>query len=221
MSNDKEDNVTMTAVSPYNEPPETMGDSVGSNIEVSLSIDTDDVYKDADQTKIGFTCGAFDLLHAGHTLMLQEARQQCDHLIVAVQTDPTIDRPKKNRPVQSYEERLTMVRAIRWVDEVCQYDTEEELYSILQEINPDIRIVGVDWKDKEYTGHDLDIEVYFNSRDHDWSTSDLRKRVHLAEEKKIGFNRRSMAVNNSTAHLDMLDRFPNLRNNQESDGAKD
>tara|TARA_A100000164_G_C21755739_1_gene699205 strand:- start:2 stop:502 length:501 start_codon:yes stop_codon:yes gene_type:complete len=137
---------------------------------------------------IGFTCGAFDLLHAGHALMLAEAREQCDHLIVAVQSDPSIDRPEKNAPIQSYEERLTMIRAIRWVDEVVTYDTESDLYALLQKILPDIRIVGADWKDKEYTGFDLPIKVYFNSRDHSWSTSDLRKRVYDAEKLKKDWN---------------------------------
>ena len=170
-----------------------------------------------DQKTVGFTCGAFDLLHAGHALMLAEARQKCDHLIVAVQSDPSIDRPEKNKPVQSYEERLTMVKAIRWVDEVREYDTEEQLRKILLEINPDVRIVGADWKDKEFTGHDLDIDVYFNTRDHGWSTSDLRRRVHSAEEKKLRDERHNEAVQNSTAQLDMLDRYGRNRKGGTSD----
>ena len=131
-----------------------------------------DVYKKT-SLRVGFTCGAFDLLHAGHALMLCEAKAQCDHLIVAVQSDPSIDRPEKNKPIQSYDERITMVNAIRWVDEVRTYDSEDELYKLLQEISPDVRIVGADWKGKKYTGHDLDIEIYFNTRDHSWSTSCL------------------------------------------------
>ena len=113
--------------------------------------------------KIGFTCSCFDLLHAGHVLMLAEAKEQCDHLIVAVQSNPRIDRPEKNIPIQSYEERLIMVKAIRWVDDVICYDTEEDLYSLLVDITPDVRIVGADWKGKDFTGHDLDIEVYFKN----------------------------------------------------------
>ena len=134
--------------------------------------------------KIGFTCGAFDLLHTGHALMLKEARAQCDHLIVAVQSDPSLDRPEKNSPIQSYEERTIMVKAIRWVDEVRFYDTESDLYALLEEIKPDVRIVGIDWQGKQFTGCELPIKIYFNSRDHGWSTSDLRDRVYRAESDK-------------------------------------
>ena len=132
--------------------------------------------------KVGFTCGSFDLLHAGHVLMLEEAKEQCDHLIVAVQSDPSVDRPGKNKPIQSYQERITVVGAIKWVDELRFYDTEADLLKLLKEIMPDIRVVGADWQGKEFTGHELDIQVYFNSRDHGWSTSDLRARVYDAEK---------------------------------------
>lgn len=178
----EENDVTSSAVSPYN----------------NLSVKKDRV--------VGFTCGAFDLLHAGHALMLAEAREQCDHLIVAVQSDPSLDRPEKNSPVQSYEERLTMVESIRWVDDVICYDTEQDLYRLLVELSPDVRIVGADWRGKEFTGHDLDINVYFNSRDHGWSTSDLRARVHAAEEKKNLVKKRTEASFNSVANLDMMDK---------------
>ena len=134
--------------------------------------------------KIGFTSGAFDLLHAGHALMLKEAKDQCDHLIVAIQSDPNINRPEKNSPVQSYEERTIMVKAIKWVDEVRFYDTENDLCELLKEINPDVRVVGADWQGKQFTGCELPVRVYFNSRDHDWSTSDLRDRVYQAELTK-------------------------------------
>jgi glycerol-3-phosphate cytidylyltransferase len=183
MSEDKEAVVNMVPISPYRDIVETLGDSVGTpNIGVSVIMDPD---LSEEEPKIGFTCGAFDLLHAGHVLMLEEARQQCDHLIVAVQSDPSIDRPEKNTPLQSHEERLIIVESIKWVDEVITYDTEDQLYSLLQEINPDVRIVGADWRGKTYTGHDLDIDMYFNTRDHSWSTSELRKRVHSAEDEKI------------------------------------
>ena len=135
--------------------------------------------------KIGFTCGAFDLLHAGHVLMLEEAKSQCDYLIVGLQSDPSLDRLDKNRPIQFYDERIIVVKAIRHVDEVVLYDTEEDLVNLLKAIQPDIRIVGTDWKGKPFTGHELPIHVYFNTRDHGWSTSDLRKRVCEAECKKL------------------------------------
>lgn len=135
--------------------------------------------------KVGFTCGAFDLLHTGHALMLKEAKTVCDYLIVGVQSDPSIDRPEKNKPVQTYEERIISTESIKYVDEIVLYDTEEDLYNLLKNINPDIRIIGSDHKGKPYTGDDLEMETYFNSRDHIWSTSYLRERVYEAEKKKL------------------------------------
>ena len=132
----------------------------------------------------GFTCGAFDILHAGHALMLKECKQYCDYLIVGLQRDPNIDRPEKNKPVQSYEERDIMLKSIRWVDEVVYYDTEDDLELLLQSLDINVRIIGADWKDKEYTGKKLGIPVVFNSRDHGYSTSSLRKRVFQAEALK-------------------------------------
>ena len=132
----------------------------------------------------GFTCGAFDLLHAGHALMLEECKSYCDYLVVGLQRDPSIDRKNKNKPVQTYEERDIMIKAIRWVDEVVYYDTEKDLYDLLKNIDVDIRIVGADWKDKPFTGHDLPLKVVFNSRDHGYSTSSLRSRVHQAEDTR-------------------------------------
>jgi len=140
--------------------------------------------KEGRKRKVGFTCGAFDLLHAGHVLMLEETKSQCDYLIVGVQSDPSLDRLNKNRPIQFYDERIIMVKAIRHVDEVVLYDTEEDLVNLLKNIQPDIRIVGADWEGKSFTGHELPIPIYFNSRDHGWSTTDLRNRVYNAERKK-------------------------------------
>ncbi len=156
--------------------------------------------------RVGFTCGAFDLLHTGHALMLEEAKAQCDWLIVAVQSDPTIDRSNKNKPIQAYDERITMVKSIRWVDEVVFYDTESQLYTLLSDLRPDVRIVGADWKGKKYTGWDLDIEVYFNTRDHGYSTSDLRDRVFKAELEKRNSAWRKKVAESSTANLDMRDK---------------
>ena len=137
----------------------------------------------------GFTCGAFDLLHAGHILMLEEARSVCDRLIVGLQTDPTIDRPDKNKPIQSLDERKIQLRAVRYVDEIVQYNTEEELYELLQFINPEVRIVGADHRGKDFTGHDLPIKIYFNSRDHQWSTTELRERIYQNELEKARVNK--------------------------------
>lgn len=134
--------------------------------------------------RIGFTCGAFDLFHAGHVSMLREARQQCDYLIVGIQSDPTIDRPEKNKPVQSLIERQIQVAACRFVDETIVYETEEELVAILKTMPIDVRIVGSEYKTKMFTGRDLPIEVYYNRRAHEFSSSQLRERVYMAEYNK-------------------------------------
>jgi glycerol-3-phosphate cytidylyltransferase len=140
--------------------------------------DLQEKYKDQ---KIGFTCSCFDLLHAGHCLMLKDCKEQCDVLIVGLQTDPTLDRKSKNKPVQSYEERWVTINSIKFVDEVIRYATEDDLLNILKYLNPDIRILGSDWKDKPFTGQELPIKIHWHDRDHDWSTSGLRKRVVKAE----------------------------------------
>ena len=133
--------------------------------------------------KIGFTCGAFDLLHAGHVLMLKEARDQCDYLIVGLQTDPSIDRQEKNKPIQSLEERQVQLDAIRFVDEILIYKTEKDLFELLQRVKPDLRIIGADHRGKKFTGCELPMEVYFNSRNHSYSTSELRTRITEASGK--------------------------------------
>ena len=135
-------------------------------------------------TKVGFTCGAFDLLHAGHVLMLKEAKEQCDYLIVGLQYNPAVDRPEKNRPVQSFEERSIVLSAIKYVDKVILYETEKDLYAVLKNINPDVRIIGSDWSGKKFTGDDLPIKIYFNCRDHGWSTTALREKIYLKELAK-------------------------------------
>ena len=135
--------------------------------------------------KKGFTCSCFDLLHAGHAKMLQDARNQCDYLIVGLQTDPTVDRPDtKNKPIQTLEERQIKLSAIRFVDEIVIYTTEGQLYEYLRDNPPDVRILGTDYKGKDFTGKDLDIDIYYHKRDHDWSTTNLRKRITKEENKK-------------------------------------
>jgi glycerol-3-phosphate cytidylyltransferase len=132
--------------------------------------------------KKGFTAGAFDILHAGHCLMLEEAKKHCDYLIVGLQNDPSTTSEeyrgkRKDKPVQRLDERYIQLMANRYVDQVVIYDTEEDLYKLLKDLMPDIRIIGMDWKGKNYTGHDLPIEVYFNSRSHTYSATELRKRI--------------------------------------------
>ncbi len=133
---------------------------------------------------VGITFGSFDLCHYGHALMFEECKQYCDYLIVGVQSDPSIDRPEKNSPIQSHKERLGIVNSIRFVDEVKPYDTESDLIKMLKEVNPDVRILGADHEGTEFTGHELNIKCVFNSRDHGYSTSELRKRVFESEKNK-------------------------------------
>ena len=147
--------------------------------------------------KIGFTASTFDLFHAGHVTMLEEAKRICDYLIVGIQTDPTVDRPDtKNRPIQSIVERQLQVKACKHVDEVIVYTTEKDLEDLLKTLPINVRILGIEYKDKMFTGKDVclsrDIDFYFNTRDHSFSSTDLRKRVYEAEKGKIEKNAKSV-----------------------------
>ena len=134
--------------------------------------------------KKGFTCSCFDLMHPGHIKMLQDARDQCDYLIVGLQEDPTIDRPKtKNKPIQTLEERQIMLSAVRFIDEIMIYDTEDNLYKYLKKNKPDIRILGSDYKGKDFTGKDLNIDIYYHKRDHNWSSTEMRQRIKKNKKK--------------------------------------
>ena len=139
--------------------------------------------------KIGITFSTFDMLHAGHIAMLSEAKNHCDYLIAGLQTDPTIDRPDtKNRPVQSIVERQIQLAACRYVDEVVVYQTEQDLVDLLLILPLDVRVLGVEYQDKEFSGKSeckkRGIECIFNARDHSFSSSSLRKRVAEAEQNK-------------------------------------
>lgn len=141
--------------------------------------------------KIGITFSTFDLLHAGHIAMLSEAKNHCDYLIAGLQTDPTIDRPDtKNPPVQSIVERQIQLNACRFVDEVVVYQTERDLVDLLLILPVDVRILGVEYEHKEFTGKNeclaRGIEIIYNGRDHSFSSSSLRKRVAEAELNKNG-----------------------------------
>ncbi len=142
-----------------------------------------------DGKKVGFTVGAFDLCHAGHMLMFEEAKTVCDYLIVGLHSDPTIDRPdKKNKPIMSLKERMLILKGVKYIDEIVTYDTEADLLKILTEntLGIDVRILGAEYKDKPYTGRDLPLPVYYNTRDHGYSTTELRERVYEAEKAKRG-----------------------------------
>ncbi|HEY4540323.1 MAG TPA: adenylyltransferase/cytidyltransferase family protein [Faecalibacter sp.] len=139
--------------------------------------------------KIGITFSAFDLLHAGHIKMLEDAKKHCDYLIVGLQTDPTLDRPEKNKPTQTVVERYIQLKGCKYVDEIVPYATEQDLEDILRAFDIDVRILGVEYKDKNFTGREYceekGIELYFNSRDHRFSSSGLRKVVAEKEQLKL------------------------------------
>jgi glycerol-3-phosphate cytidylyltransferase len=142
-----------------------------------------------DGLKVGITFSTFDLFHAGHVAMLSESKNHCDYLIAALQTDPTIDRPDtKNPPIQSIVERQIQVSTNRNVDEVVIYQTEKDLEDLLLILPVDVRILGVEYADKEFTGKQIcinrGIEIVYNGRDHSFSSSSLRKRVAEAERNK-------------------------------------
>jgi glycerol-3-phosphate cytidylyltransferase len=144
----------------------------------------------SNSNKIGFTCSTFDLFHAGHVAMLEECKQNCDYLIVGLQTDPSIDREEKNKPVQSIVERYVQLSACKYVDEIVPYETEKDLldYLKLHERTINIRFVGEEYMDKDFTGRELTstfgddnkMIIYYNRRSHDFSSSELRKRIQNA-----------------------------------------
>lgn len=135
--------------------------------------------------RTGITFSAFDLLHAGHVKMLEEAKQHCDYLIVGLQTDPTLDRPTKNKPTQTVVERYIQLKACKFVDEIVPYATEQDLEDILKSFALDVRILGDEYKERDFTGRkyceEKGIELHFNTRDHRFSSTNLRKEVYQRE----------------------------------------
>jgi glycerol-3-phosphate cytidylyltransferase len=131
---------------------------------------------------IGFTASAFDLLHAGHCAMLREAKSRCNYLICGLHIDPSVDKESKNQPVQTMVERYTQLNSIKYVDEIIPYRTEQDLVDILSTYDIDVRIIGEEYRDVEFTGKDIcahrNIEIHFNKRDHRFSTSELRSRIN-------------------------------------------
>jgi len=134
----------------------------------------------------GFTCGAMDLLHAGHVLMLKECRAQCDFLIVGLEIDPSIDRPDKQKPIETLEERKIRLEGSKYVDKIVTYTDEVDLYNLLKKLNPDIRFMGEDWKNKPNYSRDLlpKMKVIYNSRGHNYSSTNLREKILLARQKR-------------------------------------
>lgn len=137
--------------------------------------------------KIGITCSTFDLLHAGHVVMLEEAKRHCDYLIAALQVDPTQDRKEKNKPIQSVVERQIQLAAVRFVDEIVVYNTEKELDDIFLTLPINVRIIGEEYKDKDFTAKKIcykrKIDIIYNKRDHSFSSTDLKKRTKIMEIK--------------------------------------
>ena len=131
---------------------------------------------------IGFTCSCFDLLHAGHLIMLEDAKSKCDKLVVGLQTDPSIDRKDKNKPIQTLEERKIQLEAVKYIDEIIVYETENDLRKLIFDLDPDVRILGSDWKGKPFTGYNLNIPIYFHERKHDYSTTNLRNKIYEVQK---------------------------------------
>jgi glycerol-3-phosphate cytidylyltransferase len=131
--------------------------------------------------KVGITCSTFDLLHAGHILMLEESKTYCDYLICAIQVDPSYDRPDKNKPSQSLVERFIQLKAVKWVDEIIPYTTESELEEIFSALPINVRIIGEDYLGKEFTAKEIcsqrGIEIVYNKRQHKFSSTELRNRI--------------------------------------------
>jgi len=138
--------------------------------------------------KVGITFGTFDLFHAGHVKMLEEAKSKCDYLIVGLQLDPSIERPKKNQPTQSIIERYVQLKGCKYIDEIVPYVSENDLIDVLSSFKIDLRIIGEEYKDKVFTGKDYcvnnGIEIYYNKREHRFSSSSLREQVAKSENKK-------------------------------------
>lgn len=137
------------------------------------------------QEKVGIVASCFDLFHSGHILMLQEAKENCDRLVVALQTDPTLDRPEKNKPIQNLFERYVQVEACKYVDQIIPYDTEADLYNVLAGYDWDVRFLGDDYFGRtDFTGWDLPIDIHYCARRHNYSSSSLRERIEQAGASK-------------------------------------
>ncbi len=143
---------------------------------------------DKQKRVIGITCSTFDLLHAGHIIMLEECKKYCDYLICALQVDPTIDRPNKNKPIQTLVERYIQLDAVKYVDKIIPYNTEEELRTIFSSLDLNVRIIGEEYKDQDFTAKDIcqkrGIRFVYNKREHNFSTTNLRNLVYQQESSK-------------------------------------
>jgi glycerol-3-phosphate cytidylyltransferase len=140
---------------------------------------------DRGEVIIGITAGAMDLLHPGHLRMLKECQENCDFLVVLLQTDPSIDRPEKHKPVETIEERIERIEACKYVDDYIVYTTEADLVEKIKFVEPNVRFLGADWKGKHFTGDDLPIKIIYNSRNHNYSSSNLIERIQNVGRKTV------------------------------------
>lgn len=134
-------------------------------------------YKAKSKKIIGFSCGQYDFTHFGHYLSFEEMKKQCDYLIIGLQVNSNLDRPEKHKPIQSLKERRGQLRACKWIDKIVIYERESDLVNLLKELKPNIRFLGEDWKGKRFTGDKLRIKVIYNSRSHNYSTTNLIKKI--------------------------------------------
>lgn len=131
----------------------------------------------SNDTKVGIVAGNFDVVHPGYVRLFKDAKTACDHLVIALQTDSSIERPEKLRPILSVEERTEILMSIRYIDEVLVYTTEEQLFNLIKERSPDVRIIGTDYIDRDFTGKELTKEIYYHERNHTWSTTRFKKEI--------------------------------------------
>ena len=127
--------------------------------------------------KTGIIAGNFDIIHPGYVAMFKECKNNCDNFIVLLHTDPSLERPTKLKPILSVEERKEMLLCFKQIDAVYTYTYETELHDLIENVNPDVRFLGEDYKDKDYTGKDLNIPVHWIGRDHGWSTTKFKLQI--------------------------------------------
>tara|TARA_Y100000590_G_scaffold450106_1_gene589262 strand:+ start:1133 stop:1837 length:705 start_codon:yes stop_codon:yes gene_type:complete len=154
-----------------------VGKKLGADIYIDDKAMHIDDFRRKLNKKIGILAGSFDLIHAGYIYMFQDAKRVCDHLIVALQEDSSVERPYKTSPVQSLEDRKLILESIKYIDEIQTYDREQDLYDLLKNSGAHLRILGSDYRGQKFTGENLGMEVYFHGRNHDRSTTALKEKI--------------------------------------------